>query len=115
MEFKELIGKTLKMIAFEPDIIEFTDIDDNVYALRRNSLNAELKIKEDMNLNNILMSPIIAAYDLFEDDADYDECPTYTNHQFHISTEKGKFIFDFYEKYPKDLYKFGKVYKNNGI
>lgn len=106
MVFEQLIGKTLKSVVFESEIIKFTDIDDNVYILYTISPTVELKIRDDFDINNILMSPIIEAYD------QSDGSSTYKTHWFRIYTEKGGCLFDFYD-YETDLCKFRKVKTNN--
>ena len=112
MEFKELIEKTLKTIAFENGMIELIDIDDNVYGIRVINPNiSELKVNDSCDINNILMSPITTAYDILDnDDCDYAGGYTYRHHYFVIITKKGRYTFNFLG-YSKELCKFGKVVK----
>ena len=115
MEFKELIGKTLKTVAFENGIIELIDIDDNVYGIRViNPNTSELKVNNVADINNILMSPITTAYDILDDDCDYDGGYTYRHHYFVIITKKGGYTFNFFD-YSKELCKFGKVISKQNL
>lgn len=116
MEFKELIGKTLKTVAFENGIIELIDIDDNVYGIRVINPNTnELKVYKLDDINNILMSPITEAYDISNIYYDcYDDTLPYRNHYFIIGTKKGNYIFDFFD-YSDELCKFGKVISKQNL
>lgn len=110
MEFKELIGKTLKNVAIKNNSIEFITTDDVVYAIRIfNPITSELKVTYSADINVLLMSPITEAYDISGIYYDhYNDAPSYRNHYFVIGTKKGSYTFDFFD-YSDELCKFGKV------
>jgi hypothetical protein len=96
MEFKELIGKTLKMVVIKNNSIEFITTDDIVYAIRMfNPISGELKTTYSDVIDVLLMSPITEAYDISGIYCDhYNDSPSYRNHYFVIGTKKGSYTFD---------------------